>query len=79
MAKITETELKRIELIRHESLEVASILGELSFQKIVLDNHIEEQKQRILDIKKRENTILEEFKDKYGNVTINIETGEINQ
>jgi hypothetical protein len=78
MAQITETELKRIELIKQDSIEIASILGELSFQKIVIENQIDEQKQKIAEIKNRESMLFEELKSKYGNVTINIETGEIN-
>jgi hypothetical protein len=78
MAQITETELKRIELIKQDSLEIASILGELSFQKIVIENQIDEQKQKIAEIKNRESMLFEELKSNYGNVTINIETGEIN-
>jgi len=78
MAQITETELKRIEFIKQDSIEIASILGELSFQKIVIENQIDEQKQKIAEIKNRESMLFEELKSKYGNVTINIETGEIN-
>jgi hypothetical protein len=78
MEKITEHELKRIELIKQDSLEVASILGELTYQKIVIENQIDRQKLRITEIKNQESTLFEELKSKYGNVTINIETGEIN-
>lgn len=79
MEKITEDELARIELIKQDSLEVASILGELSYQKIVIDNQIDQQKAKIIDIKKQESVLFEELKSKYGNITINIETGEINR
>jgi hypothetical protein len=79
MAKITEEELSRIELIKQESLEIASILGELTYQKINLENQIEEQRQRISQIKKTESVLFSELREKYGNVTINIETGEFNQ
>ena len=79
MEKITEDELARIELIKQDSLEVASILGELGYQKIVIDNQIDEQKKRVLDIKRQESVLFEELKSKYGNISINIETGEINR
>jgi hypothetical protein len=79
MEKITEDELARIELIKQDSLEVASILGELSYQKIVIDNQIDQQKAKIIDIKRQESVLFEELKSKYGNITINIETGEINR
>lgn len=76
MAKITEDELKRIELIKKDSLEIASTLGELQYQKISIDLFIEEQKERIKDLKKEEVKLFQELRDKYGNVNINIETGE---
>lgn len=79
MTKLTEDELKRLDLIKQDSLEVASILGELTYQKLHLENQIDEQKQRIAQIKKSESSLFTELREKYGNVTINIETGEINQ
>lgn len=79
MEKITEDELARIDLIKQDSLEVASILGELSYQKIVIDNQIDQQKIRVMEIKKQESALFEELKSKYGNISINIETGEINR
>jgi pyridoxine 5'-phosphate synthase PdxJ len=76
MAKITEDELKRIEIIKKDSLEIASILGELQYQKITIDLFIDEQKEKIKDLKKEEAKLFQELRDKYGNVNINIETGE---
>ncbi len=76
MAKITEDELKRIEIIKKDSLEIASALGELQYQKISIDLFIEEQKEKIKDLKKEETKLFQELRDKYGNVNINIETGE---
>jgi hypothetical protein len=76
MGNITETELQRIQLIKKDSIEVASNLGELSYQKIAIELLIEEEKKKIKEIKTREAQLLEELKDKYGNVNINIETGE---
>lgn len=76
MAKITEDELKRIEILKKDSLEIASALGELQYQKISIDLFIEEQKEKIKDLKKEEAKLFQELRDKYGNVNINIETGE---
>ena len=77
MTKITDDELQRLNLLKQDALEVASSLGELSYQKIVLELEIEKQKILIKDIKSRENLLFEELKSKYGSVSINIETGEI--
>ena len=76
MGKITDTELQRIELLKKDALEVASALGELCYQKLSIELLIEEQKKRIKQIKDQEESLLQELKDKYGNVSINIETGD---
>ena len=76
MGKITETELQRIELVKKDALEVASALGELSYQKLSIELLIDDQKKRIKQIKDQEESLLQELKDKYGNVSINIETGD---
>ena len=76
MANITDEEKSRIEAIKQQTLESASILGELHYQKILLDFQIDNQKEKVLNIRKDESVLFEELKSKYGNVTINIETGE---
>jgi hypothetical protein len=76
MAKLTENELQRLHQVRKDSLEIASALGELQYQKTVLELLMEDQKQKIKDLKKSESLLFEELKDKYGNININIETGE---
>jgi len=76
MGKLTDTELQLVQLLKKDALEVASTLGELSYQRMTLDLLIDEEKKKIKDIKDREAKVLGELKEKYGNVSINIETGE---
>jgi hypothetical protein len=76
MGKLTDTELQKIQLIKKDALEVASTLGELSYQKLTIELLIEEEKKKIKAIKVDEEKVLSELKDKYGNVSINIETGD---
>jgi hypothetical protein len=76
MGKLTDTELQRIQLIKKDALEVASTLGELSYQKLTIELLIEEEKKKVKAIKVEEEKVLSELKDKYGNVSINIETGD---
>ncbi|NDA79318.1 MAG: hypothetical protein EBY07_16445 [Actinobacteria bacterium] len=76
MGKLTDTELQLVQLIKRDALEVASTLGELGYQKMALELLIEDEKKKVKDIKERETKILEELKEKYGTVSINIETGE---
>jgi len=75
--QLTPEELQQINFVKQDALEVASSLGELSYQKMVLELEIEKQKILIKDIKSRETLLFEELKSKYGSVSINIETGEI--
>lgn len=76
MEKLTENELQRVQLIKKDAIEIASVLGELQYQKITLDLLIDQETQKIKDLKKREQDLFEELRGKYGNVNINIETGE---
>jgi hypothetical protein len=77
MPKLTAEELISINLIKQDALEIASKLGELEFQKISIQIKIDEQAKEIAALKLREESIFEEITAKYGDVTINIETGEI--
>lgn len=76
MQKISDTELQRIQLIKKDALEIASSLGELQYQKISIELLIEEEKEKIQELKKSEKRLFEELRDTYGSVNINIETGE---
>ncbi len=76
MGKITDEELKKIEGIRKETTEVIYALGELEYQKTSLDLAISDTKDKVKHIKLKEVKLLNDLKDKYGNVSINIETGE---
>ena len=67
MAKIREDQLQKINAIKQESMEIASVLGELNFQKITIDLAIEEQKKSIANLKKKEKELFEEIQAEYGN------------
>jgi hypothetical protein len=76
MGKLTENELERLHAIRKDSLEIASALGELQYQKTVLELLMDTQKEKIKELKKSETLLFEELRGKYGTININIETGE---
>lgn len=78
MAKLSEQEFETLQQIRKEGVEIASSLGELNYQKISLDLQIEEQKSKIKELKSKEFVFFDSLKQKYGNVTLNIDTGELN-
>lgn len=75
--KITEEEFQEIQEIRKLVTEIASILGDLNYQRVSLDIMIDEQKSKIFEIKKREISLFERIRKNYGNVSVNLETGEL--
>lgn len=76
MGKITDEEKSKLQSLKQQTLEVASILGELNYQKILIDHQLDLQKDRLLKIREEETTLFEGLRSTYGNVSINIETGE---
>jgi len=76
MGKLKDEELQQLQLLKQDSIEVATTLGQLNYQKISIELLIEEEKKKIQEIKRREAKVLEELQAAYGNVSINIDTGE---
>jgi hypothetical protein len=77
--RLTEDELAKVKMVRDDVLQAISAVGELEYQKILIDNQLNEVKKNIADIKKRETQLFSELNEKYGAVSINLETGEFNQ
>jgi hypothetical protein len=75
--KLSQEELDSVKAIKNEYTNLAVSLGELELQKA----NIAKEKQRLLDAQlqliEKENEIAKKLSDKYGNGTINLETGEI--
>ena len=69
--KLTEAELSAVKAIKAEYNELVVAFGEVEVQKLRL---IEVQK----DLANREGDFAKQLQDKYGQGSINIETGEIN-
>lgn len=76
MGKITEEELKQINDFKQQTMELVYSLGELEYQKVTLQILVDDLKEKIKDQKLRENQMLVDLRNRYGNVNINIETGE---
>jgi len=74
--KLTEEELADLKKITKEALELASALGELEFQKTVLENQSNFYKSKVVSLKTTETLLLETLQNKYGKISINLETGE---
>lgn len=73
--KISEKHFSKLQDIKNEAIEIASILGELEYQKISTELKIDDQKHKIKLLKLKEFDLFEEIRQLHGNVVINIETG----
>jgi len=76
MNKVTETELQKISVIKKDALEYASFLGELEYQKTLIEIDVNDIKSKIKLLRQEESKLFSELKDSYGNININLETGE---
>ena len=76
MGKITEEELKSVGELKDQTTQLVYNLGELEYQKISLDILTENLKKTMKEIRAKEAELYTELRNKYGNVNINIETGE---
>ena len=74
---LSSEELKQFQDLREEVIQTVSILGDLEYRKTLLDFEIDNLKSVIKQNATKERTLLTEFGNKYGNGSINIETGEI--
>lgn len=75
--KLTEEELQQFKNHRFETNRLAAILGDLSYQKTLIEFEIENVRQVIKENAKSHNDLLRSFGEKYGDGTIDPETGDI--
>lgn len=74
---MTQEELQQIQEVRKQMLQVASALGELSYQETILNLEKEKFVENVKSLREKERNLLSEFGKKYGDGVINLETGEI--
>lgn len=75
--KLEEQELKQLHDFQNESEILISQLGQISFQKLQLEKQEEFLKQKFNQLNEEEVLISKNLKEKYGNVNIDIKTGEL--
>ena len=77
--KLTEDELSSIKNVKQEYSDLAVSLGELELQI----SSFNREKSRLLELHKqlleKEGELAQKLQDKYGQGSINLETGEITQ
>lgn len=74
---LAPNELKQLQDLREEIYETISILGDLSYRKTLLEFEIEHLSSTIKQNAIKEKALLSEFGKKYGDGSIDVETGEV--
>lgn len=74
---LTQEELQQLKDIRGQVLQLASTLGEISYQQILLDLDKAKVTDGIKDLRVKEQLLFAELGKKYGDGVINIETGVV--
>jgi predicted secreted protein len=77
MAQLSEQELQDFKAFRKEANRLAAILGELHYQRTLIDLELENVKAGVKANAAAQQVQLKQFGETYGDGSINIETGEI--
>jgi hypothetical protein len=77
VTKIQEEELKRLQEFQVKSEQLVSRLGQLEFQKIRIAKDEKFLKEQIDLLEEEEIAISKLIKDTYGNVNIDLKTGDL--
>lgn len=75
--KLEEQELKQLHDFQNNSEILISQLGQISFQRLQLEKQEESLKQKFNELTNKELEISKALKEKYGNVNIDLKTGEL--
>jgi hypothetical protein len=75
--KVTPEELQQLQEVRKAVHETISIIGDLNYRKTLIDLELEAIKEAVKQNSTKERALLSEFGQKYGDGSINTETGEI--
>lgn len=74
---VTPEELKELQDVRKAVYETISILGDLNYRKTLINLELESIKVIVKENATKERDLLSTFGKKYGDGSINPETGEI--
>ena len=73
--KFTEEELKQVQNFQNQYLSVQNQFGQLKLAQIRLDNHEVDLENALKQVQDNETKFLDEITKKYGQGTLNPETG----
>ena len=74
---VTPEELQELKNLRDESDRFVINLGQIQYQRILLDAQEKQFSEALLSLKGVEKQLTDKLIEKYGNVTVDIETGTI--
>jgi len=74
---VTTEELAALKALRDDSDRIVINLGQVQFQKLLLESQEEQLKDVLIKHKLKEKEVTDSLVEKYGNVSVDIETGTI--
>jgi len=74
---VTPEELSELQNLRDSSDRLVINLGQIQYQRILLDTQEKQLSEALLSLKEIEKQLTDKLIEKYGNVTVDIETGTI--
>lgn len=74
---LTQEELTQLKSLREQQNNLLMNLGSVEYRMSLLEQTKNELKSQVLEIEKMNNELGAQLTEKYGNGTLNLETGEI--
>lgn len=75
--KLTQEELQRIQQLQNQSQGIVNELGTIEITRMNLDTRYGAAKEALNALREAEQGLAKELQEKYGDGTINLDTGEI--
>jgi len=74
---ISQEDLAQLKSVREQVLQLASALGELGYQEVLINLEKEKITNAIKEVRAKEQSLLQSFGQQYGDGIVDLETGEI--
>ena len=74
---LTQEELTQLKSLREQQNTLLMDLGSIEYRMVLLDQTKNQLKNQVLELERMNNELGAQLTEKYGNGTLNLETGEI--
>lgn len=74
---LTQEELSQLKSLREQQNTLLMNLGSIEYRMSLLEQNKNELKNQVIELEKMNNELGAQLTEKYGNGTLNLETGEI--